>query len=173
MALRAVRSRQQAAASVGPYVRPAAVTVPSAAGAAKGLRPLTSQASSNSTDTATFPLQKKYGQHLLKNPGILDKLLVAANINSSDVVLEIGPGTGNLTVRLCGLARAVHAMDIDGRMIAEVERRCRSLGLMNLKTIHADVLRQDLGKFDVCAANLPYQISSPFLFKLIAHKHPF
>lgn len=80
MALRAVRNRQQAAA-VGPYVRPAAA-----------VRPVSTQSSSKCADTATFPLQKKFGQHLLKNPGILDKLLAAANITSSDVVLEIGPG---------------------------------------------------------------------------------
>ncbi|KAL8439145.1 hypothetical protein Efla_000660 [Eimeria flavescens] len=169
MALRAVRSRQQAAA-VGPYVRPAA--------AAAGVRrPISTSSSSSSsskcTDTATFPLQKKFGQHLLKNPGILDKLLTAANITSSDTVLEIGPGTGNLTVRLLPLARRVLAMDIDSRMVAEVQRRCLSLGFSNLEVIHGDALRQDLGTFDVCAANLPYQISSPFLFRLLAHKHPF
>ncbi|KAL8454871.1 hypothetical protein Emag_001237 [Eimeria magna] len=163
MALRAVRSRQQAAA-VGPYVRPAAAAVG---------RPLSTSSNSKSTDTAAFPLQKKFGQHLLKNPGILDKLLAAANITSSDIVLEIGPGTGNLTVRLLPLARRVVAMDIDGRMVAEVQRRCQSLGFSNLEVIHGDALRQDLGTFDVCAANLPYQISSPFLFKLLAHKHPF
>ncbi|KAL8275737.1 hypothetical protein Esti_000300 [Eimeria stiedai] len=162
MALRAVRNRQQAAV-VGPYVRPAAAAVG---------RPL-STSSSKSTDTATFPLQKKFGQHLLKNPGILDKLLAAGNITSSDIVLEIGPGTGNLTVRLLPLARRVVAMDIDGRMVAEVQRRCQSLGFSNLEVIHGDALRQDLGTFDVCAANLPYQISSPFLFRLLAHKHPF
>lgn len=163
MALRAVRSRQQAAA-VGPYVRPAVV----AAG-----RPITTGSTNRCSNTATFPLQKKFGQHLLKNPGILEKLLAAANITSSDVVLEIGPGTGNLTVRLLPLARRVLAMDIDGRMVAEVQRRCQSLGFSNLEIIHGDALRQDLGTFDVCAANLPYQISSPFLFKLLAHKQPF
>lgn len=163
MALRAVRSRQQAAA-VGPYVRPAV--------AAAG-RPINTESNNKCSDTAAFPLQKKYGQHLLKNPGILDKLVAAANITSSDVVLEIGPGTGNLTVRLLPLARRVLAMDIDGRMVAEVQRRCQSLGFSNLEIIHGDALRQDLGAFDVCAANLPYQISSPFLFKLLAHKQPF
>lgn len=81
MALRAVRNRQKAAAA-SPYVRPAAVAVPKQ----------TSDASSKNTDTAAFPLQRKFGQHLLKNPGILDKLIAAANITSSDVVLEIGPG---------------------------------------------------------------------------------
>lgn len=82
-------------------------------------------------------------------------------------------GTGNLTVRLLPLARRVLAMDIDGRMVAEVQRRCQSLGFSNLEVVHGDALRQDLGTFDVCAANLPYQISSPFLFKLLAHKQPF
>ncbi|OEH74763.1 dimethyladenosine transferase [Cyclospora cayetanensis] len=197
MALRAVRNRQARAAAVSPYAHPAA--------APTVIRPLCSSSNASSAvssarggtkcaDTATFPLQKKFGQHLLKNPGILDKLLAAANITSSDVVLEIGPGgccldrimlsflsvssflfvgTGNLTVRLLPLARRVIAMDIDSRMVAEVQRRCQSLGFSNLEIVHGDALRQDLGSFDVCAANLPYQISSPFLFKLLAHKHAF
>lgn len=88
MALRAVRSRQKAAA-VRPYVCPATAAVS---------RPISTHTSNKFADMAAFPLQKKYGQHLLKNPGILDKILAAANITSSDVVLEIGPG-GAKTVK--------------------------------------------------------------------------
>lgn len=58
-------------------------------------------------------------------------------------------------------------------MLSEVGKRAQSLGFSNLELVHADALRADLGVFDVCAANLPYQISSPFLFKLLAHRHPF
>ncbi|CDJ39594.1 dimethyladenosine transferase, putative [Eimeria tenella] len=187
MAMRAVRSRQSAAAAaaVGPYARPAAAGAAAAAAAAgRSLvsRPIaviarssssSSSISSSSSSTAGFPLQKKYGQHLLKNPGVLDKIIAAANINSSDVVLEIGPGTGNLTVRLCASAAAVRTLEIDARMAAEVYRRCKGLGFTNLEVEMGDCLKKELGVFDVCAANLPYQISSPFLFKLAAHKHPF
>ncbi|KAK2198422.1 bifunctional Ribosomal RNA adenine methyltransferase KsgA-Erm/S-adenosyl-L-methionine-dependent methyltransferase superfamily/Ribosomal RNA adenine methylase transferase [Babesia duncani] len=113
---------------------------------------------------------KKYGQHMLKNPGILDKIVQAAEIRSSDTVLEIGPGTGNLTTRLVAIARKVVAIDIDARMIGEVKKRCIQIGYNNLTVIEGDALRTEYPKFDVCTANLPYQISSPFIFKLLSHR---
>eukprot|EP00605_Chrysophyceae_sp_TOSAG23-4_P002282 GSChrysophyteH1.ASY1.ANO1.2528.1 assembled CDS len=69
--------------------------------------------------------------------------------NPAVVESIIGPGTGNLT-RVEG-TKAEH----------------------NLQVIHGDVLKVDLPYFDVCVANLPYQISSPFLFKMLAHRPVF
>lgn len=40
----------------------------------------------------SLKLDKKLGQHLLKNPGVLDKIIIAAEIKSTDTVLEVGPG---------------------------------------------------------------------------------
>ncbi|PHJ20984.1 dimethyladenosine transferase [Cystoisospora suis] len=120
-----------------------------------------------------MPLQKKFGQHLLKNPAVLDKIVQAGDIRSSDTVLEIGPGTGNLTMRLLPVAREVVALDVDARMVSEVKKRAVSNGYMNLTVRQGDALRSDLGTFDVCAANLPYQISSHFLLRLLAHRPPF
>ncbi|KAH8584470.1 dimethyladenosine transferase [Cryptosporidium sp. chipmunk genotype I] len=113
-------------------------------------------------------LDKKKGQHLLKNTGILDKIISAADIKPTDTVLEIGPGTGNLTMRLLPLARKVVAFDIDPRMVAEVKKRSVNSGFNNLEVREGDALRSSLGDFDICTANLPYQISSPFVFKLLS-----
>ncbi|KAJ1606713.1 Dim1p-like ERMB/KSGA methylase [Cryptosporidium canis] len=113
-------------------------------------------------------LDKKKGQHLLKNTGILDKIISAADIKPTDTVLEIGPGTGNLTMRLLPLARKVVAFDIDPRMVAEVKKRSVNSGFSNLQVREGDALKSDLGDFDVCTANLPYQISSPFVFRLLS-----
>ncbi|CAD98641.1 Dim1p-like ERMB/KSGA methylase [Cryptosporidium parvum Iowa II] len=113
-------------------------------------------------------LDKKKGQHLLKNTGILDKIILAADIKPTDTVLEIGPGTGNLTMRLLPLARKVVAFDIDPRMVAEVKKRSVNSGFNNLEVREGDALRSSFGDFDVCTANLPYQISSPFVFKLLS-----
>ncbi|EEA05720.1 dimethyladenosine transferase protein, putative [Cryptosporidium muris RN66] len=118
-------------------------------------------------------LDKKKGQHLLKNPGILDKIVEASDIKPTDIVLEIGPGTGNLTMRLLPLARKVIAFDIDPRMVAEVKKRSMNAGYNNLEVKEGDALRSDLGKFDICTANLPYQISSPFVFRILSHKPTF
>uniref|UniRef100_A0A0G4I9J4 rRNA adenine N(6)-methyltransferase n=1 Tax=Chromera velia CCMP2878 TaxID=1169474 RepID=A0A0G4I9J4_9ALVE len=121
---------------------------------------------------AGFYLRKELGQHLLTNEGVLDKIVAACDVKSSDTVLEIGPGTGNLTVRLLPLARKVVALDVDRRMISEVQGRAVSLGFRNLEAQQRDALRSPLGRFDICTGNMPYQISSPFLLKLLAHRAP-
>merc|ERR1719160_1934235 len=118
-------------------------------------------------------LQKKFGQHLLKNMGILDKIVDAAAIKSTDVVFEIGPGTGNLTAKILPLAKRVVASEIDPRMAAEVRKRAQMMGRTNLEVVEGDVLRTQWPVFHVCTANLPYQISSPFTFKLLAHRPAF
>lgn len=120
-----------------------------------------------------FKMNKLLGQHLLRNPGIVKKIIDAANINRSDVVLEIGPGTGNLTVQLCGLARKVRALEIDSRMVAEVKKRMLNAGFTNFEIVQGDALKSPFGEFQVCTANLPYQISSPFLFRLLSNKTRF
>lgn len=90
----------------------------------------------------------------------------------ASVVASPVEGTGNLTVKLLPIARKVVALDIDSRMVNEVKKRAMSLGYgpSNLDVRVGDVLRSDLGSFDVCTANLPYQISSPLIFKLLAHR---
>eukprot|EP00448_Togula_jolla_P012491 CAMPEP_0170606784 /NCGR_PEP_ID=MMETSP0224-20130122/20703_1 /TAXON_ID=285029 /ORGANISM="Togula jolla, Strain CCCM 725" /LENGTH=331 /DNA_ID=CAMNT_0010931901 /DNA_START=108 /DNA_END=1103 /DNA_ORIENTATION=+ len=120
-----------------------------------------------------IPTNKKHGQHLLKNPGIVDKIVAAADIKPSDTVFEIGPGTGNLTMRLLEVAKRVVAYEIDGRMAAEVRKRAQNAGRNSLEVQEGDVLRTKWPTFDVCAANLPYQISSPFVFRLLAHRPVF
>jgi len=56
----------------------------------------------------TFELNKAFGQHLLKNPLILDAIVEKAELKSTDIVLEIGSGTGNLTVRLLPVVKKVN-----------------------------------------------------------------
>jgi len=131
------------------------------------------QARYNPTAASNLPVNKKHGQHMLKNPGIVDKIVAAADIKPSDVVFEIGPGTGNLTMRLLEAGKRVIAHEIDPRMAAEVRKRAASAGRANLEVREADVLRGEWPVFDVCTANLPYQISSPFVFRLLAHRSSF
>jgi len=114
------------------------------------------------------------GQNLLKNPLIVNNIVEKAAIKSTDVVLEIGPGTGNLTMKLLEAAKKVIAVEVDPRMVAEIQKRTQESPLGNkLQLIVGDVLKVDLPYFDVCVANIPYQISSPLTFKLLAHKPTF
>jgi len=60
---------------------------------------------------------KSKGQHILKNPLVVQSIVEKAGIKSTDVVLEVGPGTGNLTMKLLERAKKVIAVEIDHRMV--------------------------------------------------------
>ncbi|GJZ94687.1 ribosomal RNA small subunit methyltransferase [Tanacetum coccineum] len=216
---------------------------------------------------------KSKGQHILKNPLLVDAIVQKAGINSTDVVLEIGPGTGNLTKKLLEAGKSVIAVELDSRMVLELQRRFQGTphsnrlkantlataeGLSMISKLHSfatpirmaqvnllyigfcelnfgsdderhryciidgsltllvlygftsvdasyirfhflnhssflfavnessyenaliyrdltniiqgDVLKCDLPYFDICVANIPYQISSPLTFKLLNHR---
>jgi 18S rRNA (adenine1779-N6/adenine1780-N6)-dimethyltransferase len=114
------------------------------------------------------------GQHFLKNPMIATAIVAKAAIRGTDTCLEVGPGTGNITVKLLEQAKKVIAVEFDPRMIAEVQKRVQNTEHANhLHIIHGDAIKVQLPFFDVCVANLPYQISSPFVFKLLSHRPMF
>ncbi|EXB28596.1 putative dimethyladenosine transferase [Morus notabilis] len=117
---------------------------------------------------------KSKGQHILKNPQLVDSIVQKAGIKTTDTILEIGPGTGNLTKKLLEAGKAVIAVEVDPRMVLELQRRFQGTPLSNrLKVIKGDVLKTDLPYFDICVANIPYQISSPLTFKLLNHQPSF
>ena len=130
------------------------------------------------------------GQHILKNPLVVQAIVDKAALRSTDVVLEIGPGTGNLTQRCLERAKRVVACEVDTRMVAELQKRFQATPLQSKLQIKVgDVIKTDLPFFDVCVANVPYQvrttngdsrnfcltlnsfqISSPLVFKLLLHR---
>ncbi|CAG2107519.1 unnamed protein product [Medioppia subpectinata] len=114
---------------------------------------------------------KGLGQHILKNPLIITNMIEKASLRPTDTVLEVGPGTGNMTVKLLDKCKQVVVCEVDTRLVAELQKRVQSTPMQNrLKIIVGDVLHKELPFFDVCVANLPYQISSPFVFKLLLHR---
>lgn len=70
-----------------------------------------------------IPFEKSKGQHILKNPMLVDSIVQKSGIKPTDVVLEIGPGTGNLTKKLLECAKSVVAVELDPRMVLELNRR--------------------------------------------------
>ncbi|KAK6937292.1 Ribosomal RNA adenine methyltransferase KsgA/Erm [Dillenia turbinata] len=121
-----------------------------------------------------IPFHKSKGQHILKNPLIVDAIVEKAGIKPTDVILEIGPGTGNLTKKLLEAGKSVVAVELDPRMVLELQRRFQGTPFSNrLKVIQGDVLKCELPYFDICVANIPYQISSPLTFKLLSHRPAF
>lgn len=111
------------------------------------------------------------GQHILKNPLVVNAMVEKAALRPTDVVLEVGPGTGNMTIKLLDKVKKVVACEVDTRLVAELQKRVQGTPYQTkLQIIVGDVLKTDLPFFDVCVANLPYQISSPFVFKLLLHR---
>lgn len=113
-------------------------------------------------------LLKSRGQHLLTNPRVLDSIVRVSDIKPDDTVLEIGPGTGNLTLKLLESAKHVVAVEIDNRMIDSLRKRAAASGFEErLNIINGDALRTEFPGFNLVVANIPYGISSPLLAKLV------
>ncbi|OAF64558.1 hypothetical protein A3Q56_07733 [Intoshia linei] len=125
-------------------------------------------------ETQELKFNTSVGQHILKNPLIIKTMIEKAAIRKTDTILEIGPGTGNLTSKLIEICSKLILFEIDPRMIAELKKRFQNHpNFKNVQIIHGDAVKCDLPYFDVCVANLPYQISSPIVFKLLLHRPQF
>jgi len=83
---------------------------------------------------------KSRGQHIFINPRILDTIFRRSAINPTDTVLEIGPGTGNLTLKLLEAAHKVVAIEIDHRMVQVLEKRVLQRGLQDKLRVSANSL---------------------------------
>ena len=122
--------------------------------------------------------RKSLGQHFLTDPNILNKVVESARIEEKDVVLEVGPGLGKLTAVLAEKARRVFAVEID-EGLAEV-LRTKMAGHRNVEIIRNDILEVNFHQFIEkegqrlkVVANLPYQISTPLLFRFIDSRRLF
>lgn len=117
---------------------------------------------------------KKLGQNFLVYRHAAERIVHLADIRNSDTVLEIGVGLGALTTPLAHAAARVIGLEADSGIIRLHETEADLPA--NVKLIHQDVLKADFKELaETCGgrlkiiANLPYSISSPFLFKLIEH----
>jgi len=116
-------------------------------------------------------VKKRYGQHFLQDAWA-DKLITAIDPSLDDRFVEIGPGLGALTLRLAPRVSHLTAIELDREMVASLEPNVP----INVTLIHADFLEVDLsavaeGRTLRVAGNLPYNVSSPILFRLLdAHR---
>lgn len=111
-------------------------------------------------------MKTKLGQNFLIDPNTATLEVNYADIKKDDVVLEVGPGKGILTKLLAKNAEKVIAVEIDKSLVETLKDTLPS----NVTLIHSDVLKLDfekLPRFNKVVSNLPYQISSPFTFKLL------
>merc|ERR1712106_1134825 len=78
---------------------------------------------------------------------------------------------GNMTVKMLDKVKKVIARELDPRMVAELQKRVQGTHWQSKLTMMVgDVIKTELPFFDVCVANVPYQISSPLVFKLLLHR---
>ena len=124
-----------------------------------------------------FP-RKRWGQHFLVDRNILKKVIRTAQVEKGDVVLEVGPGLGEMTLALARLAKHVIAVEIDPKLVEILKKKLADCP--NVDVVKGDILTINFRKIDFLegqklkvVANLPYQISTPLLFHFIELKEFF
>lgn len=117
--------------------------------------------------------RKRFGQHFLSQPGTAERIVEAADLKPEDVVVEVGPGLGALTRFLIPRVKQLHLVELD-RDLAEY-----LTGSLAESAPRVTVHQQDMLSFDLTAlsrslgaplvviGNLPYNISSPLVFRLL------
>ena len=122
-----------------------------------------------------FRFKKKYGQNFLQNKAIIDKIARVANVESNSLVIEVGPGSGNLTIALASLYKDsnILAYEVDNSLEDVLASRLKDYD--NVKFLFNDFLKADIvsdvGMYSYDSlyfvSNVPYYITTPILFKLI------
>ncbi|MDF2522655.1 MAG: rsmA [Clostridiales bacterium] len=126
-------------------------------------------------------LTKSLGQNFLNDDSVVGRIVDAADVNASDLVIEIGPGVGSMTTELARRAGRVAAIEIDRHLIPALTESLKEF--TNIVLINQDVLKADLKeiisqnlnnpatgeKFTSVkvVANLPYYITTPIIMKLL------
>jgi 16S rRNA (adenine1518-N6/adenine1519-N6)-dimethyltransferase len=110
--------------------------------------------------------RKSLGQHFLVDDNILDVIGRLAELDSEDVVLEVGPGLGVLTRYLAERVAFIHAAEVDRRLWAHLD------GIARTEVHWGDALRLDIAALDPpprkLVANLPYNIATPVVAESLA-----
>lgn len=118
--------------------------------------------------------KKRFGQNFLTNGHVVDRILAAADLSADGRVVEIGPGLGALTDRMLADGAYLMAIEIDQALAEQLSRR----DAPRLTVVAGDVLELDWAALLVeppykLVANLPYNISSQVLFKILDHRRLF
>ncbi len=123
-----------------------------------------------------FRPRKRLGQHFLIDENVIDATLRLMDLSEDDEILEIGPGLGFLTRRLVAKAKKVWAVEVDPLLVQWLQQSPMGDN-SSLSLVHADVLKISLGEIlpnrkVKMVGNLPYNISTPVLFRILEeHEH--
>ena len=111
--------------------------------------------------------KKKFGQNFLKDAAIIHAIIQSINPLPDDLLIEIGPGLGALTKRLLEKTNRLLAIELDRDIVSWMENEYSK---KNITIFNEDVLNFNFNQFDQkirIVGNLPYNISTPILFKCI------
>ncbi|MGE5838850.1 MAG: 16S rRNA (adenine(1518)-N(6)/adenine(1519)-N(6))-dimethyltransferase RsmA [Deltaproteobacteria bacterium] len=129
----------------------------------------------SSRRSGLFRPKKSLGQHFLRDPLIIERLLAGANFDKNATVLEIGSGFGALTFPLSSLVQHVIAVEKDATLAEKLGASLSRERIGNITLIHEDILKLDLARLSgepiEVIGNIPYNISSPLIEKLISNRH--
>ena len=115
-------------------------------------------------------LNKNLGQNYLIDDFKRKKIIEYAKLTKEDTVLEIGPGIGTLTIELAKKAGKVIAIEQDTAIFNILKKRLEKEKIDNVELINGDAVKVYFPEFNKIVSNLPYQISSPIVFKLLSHR---
>lgn len=126
--------------------------------------------------SAVLRAKKSLGQHFLRDPVTLEKILEAADLSADDRVLEIGAGDATLTAPLSRACGRLIALETDHRLVHRLRGMFPAGG--NVEIVDADILQFDLGTLVAfaplkCVSNLPYNIATAVLERLLVRRGMF
>lgn len=121
--------------------------------------------------------KKSLGQHFLEDHGIIDKIITLIQLNKNDVVVEIGPGTGALTIPVLPYVYHLIAIEKDQLLINLLRKKLSAEEGEKITLISGDALKIDFKEISNdfkqkirIIGNIPYNISSPLLERLILYR---
>jgi 16S rRNA (adenine1518-N6/adenine1519-N6)-dimethyltransferase len=120
--------------------------------------------------------QKRWGQHFLCDPGVVRRIVETAALGEAAAVLEIGPGLGALTDALAERAARLYLVELDRGLAARLAERYAARPQVHV--LEGDVLELPLDTLVdaspvTVVANLPYNITTPILFRLLELRERF
>ena len=116
---------------------------------------------------------KKFGQNYLTDPNILRKIVEEIDPLAEDNIIEIGPGLGALTEILLNKVHSITAVEIDNRVGEILRQKFKGIDLISEDFLKTDLnaIYQRKGKKLRITGNIPYNLTSPILFRMIENNH--
>jgi len=121
--------------------------------------------------------KKSFGQYFLEDRGIIDKIITLIQLDANDIVVEIGPGTGALTIPLLQHVHHLIAIEKDQLLIKLLRKKLSTEEGQKISLVSGDALKLDFKKISdqfkqkvLIIGNIPYNISSPLIERLILYR---